>query len=303
MGGHLIVAADLPYALTGAGNTVTYQPDTGYSGPDSFQFKAHDGQLDSTSPATVSITVNHVNHPPVANNDSATTAANAPVTVNVLANDNDPDNNTLTVTGVSTAPADGTAVVNADNTITYTPATGYSGPDAFGYTISDGNGGTASATVTIVVSSAKPNLIGNPGFELDTSGWEAGASFNTLSRVAGGHSGGWAAQLSNTTAGAQCTLDDKPSWVGVTQAGTYTLSIWARSDTPGLTFKLRIREYKSGAQQGSVATSVTLTSSWQQVSVVYTPAAPGQSNLDFQAFTVNSPVGVCFQADDASITH
>jgi hypothetical protein len=302
-GGHLIVAADLPYALTGAGNTVTYQPDTGYSGPDGFQFNANDGQLDSTSAATVSITVNHVNHPPVANNDSATTATNAPVTVNVLANDSDPDNDTLTVTGVSTAPADGTAVVNADNTITYTPATGYSGPDAFGYTISDGNGGTASATVSIVVSSAKPNLIGNPGFELDTSGWEAGASFNTLSRVAGGHSGGWAAQLSNTTAGAQCTLDDKPSWVGVTQAGAYTLSIWARSDTPGLTFKLRIREYKSGAQQGSVATSVTLTSSWQQVSVVYTPAAPGQSNLDFQAFTVNSPVGVCFQADDASITH
>ena len=129
---------------------------------------------------------------------------------------------------------------------------------------------------------------------------EPGHIFNG---VAGGHSGGWAAQLSNTSAGAQCTLDDKPSWVGVTQAGAYTLSIWARSDTPGLTFKLRIREYKSGVQQGSAATSVTLTSAWQQVTVVYTPVAPGLSNLDFQAFTVSSPVGVCFQADDASITH
>ena len=48
---------------------------------------------------------------------------------------------------------------------------------------------------------------------------------------------------------------------------------------------------------------MTLTSAWQPVTVVYTPVAPGSSNLDFQAYTVSSPVGVCFQADDASITH
>jgi hypothetical protein len=128
-------------------------------------------------------------------------------------------------------------------------------------------------------------------------------STNTLSRVAGGHSGGWAAEVSNTLAGGNCGLDDKPSWVSVTQAGAYTASIWARSDTPGLTLKLRVREYVSGVQQGSVSTTVALTSWWQQVTAVYTPVAPGLSSLDFEAFTVNSPVGVCFQADDASITH
>ena len=77
------------------------------------------------------------------------------------------------------------------------------------------------------------DLIGNPGFEVDTSGWKGDASTNTLSRVAGGHSGGWAAEVSNTQAGANCGLDDQPSWVGLTQTGTYTASIWARSDTPG----------------------------------------------------------------------
>ena len=56
-------------------------------------------------------------------------------------------------------------------------------------------------------------------------------------------------------------------------------------------------------QLGSVSTSVTLTSSWQQVTAVYTPIAPGQSFLDFEGFTAGAPVGVCFQADDASITH
>jgi hypothetical protein len=221
--------------------------------------------------------------------------------VNVLGNDSDPDNDPLTVTGTS-VPANGTAVVNPNNTITYTPATGYSGLDSFTYTISDGNGGTATATVSITVNAAA-NLIGNPGFEVNTAGWQAGASFNTLTRVAGGHSGGWAAQLSNSTAGAQCTLDDKPNFVAVTQSGPYTARIWARSDTPGLSLKLRIREYNAGTQVLSVSTTVPLTTSWQQVSVVITPVAPGQSNLDFQAYTSSTPVGVCFQADDASLTH
>src|SRR5207248_11749010 len=57
-GGHVIAAGELPYALTGAGNTTTYQPTTGYFGPDAFQFKANDGQIDSTAAATVSISVN-----------------------------------------------------------------------------------------------------------------------------------------------------------------------------------------------------------------------------------------------------
>ncbi len=146
------------------------------------------------------------------------------------------------------------------------------------------------------------NLIGNPGFEVDISGWKGDASANTLARVAGGHSGGWAAEVSNTVAGGNCGLDDKPSWVSATQAGAYTASIWARSDTPGLTVKLRVREYVSGVLQGSVVKSMALTSSWQQVTAAYTPVAPG-SSLDFEAFTAGSPVGVCFQADDASITH
>src|SRR5207248_298034 len=108
-GGHLIVAGDLPYALTGTFNQATYQPNANYFGSDSFQFKANDGQVDSTAAATVSITVSHVNHAPVANNDSASTPQNTAVTVSVLANDTDPDNDLLTVTGVS-PPAQGTAV-------------------------------------------------------------------------------------------------------------------------------------------------------------------------------------------------
>ena len=158
------------------------------------------------------------------------------------------------------------------------------------------------AVRTWTVSGTATNLVGNPGFEVDTSGWKGDATANTVSRVAGGNSGGWAAEISNSAAGGSCGLDDKPSWVSFTQAGPYTASIWARSDTSGLTLKLRVREYASGVLQGSVVQSMALTSSWQQVTAIYTPVTPG-SSLDFEAFTSNSPVGVCFQADDASITH
>jgi hypothetical protein len=158
----------------------------------------------------------------------------------------------------------------------------------------------AEQSWTVVEPSSE--LIGNPGFEVDTSGWTGDAASNTVSRVAGGHSGAWAAEVSNSTAGSRCGLDDKPSWVGSTEEGAYTASIWARSDTPGETLKLRVREYAGGAKQGQVTETITLTSEWQQVSADYTPVVPG-SRLDYEAFTTDAPVGPCFQADDASITH
>ena len=219
-----------------------------------------------------------------------------PATVSVLANDTDPDGDALTVTGAST-PANGTAVVNANGSITYTPAAGYVGTDSFTYTISDGRGGVGGASVSVTVSE-QVNLVGNPGFETDTAGWQT----TGLARVAGGHSGSFAAELSNPTAGAQCTLDDKPNWILATQAGPYVVSLWVRSDAAGRSLKLRVREYSSGSNVGSISTTVTLTSAWQLVSVTYTPTAPG-SFLDVQAYTSSTPVGVCFQADDVSITH
>jgi hypothetical protein len=152
------------------------------------------------------------------------------------------------------------------------------------------------------VAAAASNLVGNPSFEVDTAGWQGDAAANTLSRVTGGVTGSWAVAVSNSAAGGACGIDDKPNWVSFTQTGAYTVSFWARSDTPGLTLRLRVREYASGELQGSVAVSIALTTSWQQVSAAYTPVAPG-SLLDVDAYVVGAPVGVCFQADEASITY
>ncbi|HET9031658.1 MAG TPA: Ig-like domain-containing protein [Dokdonella sp.] len=72
--------------------------------------------------------------------------------IDVLANDSDPDNDPLTITAVS-SPAHGTAEISAGG-ISYTPMAGYSGADSFTYTISDGRGGTATASVSVTVNPA-----------------------------------------------------------------------------------------------------------------------------------------------------
>ena len=93
--------------------------------------------------------------PPVARDDTATTPYATPVSVNVLANDSDPNGYALTVTGTTPA-AHGTAHINADNSITYTPNSTYSGNDRFSYSISNGHGGSASANVILTVQPPLP---------------------------------------------------------------------------------------------------------------------------------------------------
>ena len=109
----------------------------------------------------MNIDVTPVNDPPVAVNDTRTTAEDTPVTVTVLANDSDVDGDTLSVTGVVTgANTHGAVVINADGTITYTPTANYNGAASFDYTISDGHGGTATATVNIDVTPVNDAPVG-----------------------------------------------------------------------------------------------------------------------------------------------
>jgi len=155
----------------------------------------------------------------------------------------------------------------------------------------------ATATPTPV------NLVGNPGFETNTTGWAATQPGVTLARVAGGHSGNYSAQLANAgSAAIECNLNDSPNWVATTTAGTYTASLWVRADVGGAALKLRFREYKGSTFMGSLTTQVTLGTTWQLVTVSYAPVAPGSSTLDFNAYVSSAPVGTCFYADDAAIT-
>ncbi len=89
--------------------------------------------------------------PPLAVDDTATTAEDTPVNIDVLANDSDVDGDTLSVTSVTT-PTNGTAVIETDNTVTYTPDANFNGADSFDYTADDSNGGTDTATVTLTIN-------------------------------------------------------------------------------------------------------------------------------------------------------
>ena len=96
-----------------------------------------------------------VNNRPVAINDKATTESNIPVNINILRNDKDSDGDKLSIMGMS-PPLKGKIESSSDGIITYTPLESWSGTERFGYTISDGRGGVATASVTVIVENQPP---------------------------------------------------------------------------------------------------------------------------------------------------
>ena len=142
------------------GNQVQYTPDANFNGNDSFTYTASDGN-GGTDSATVNVTVNSVNDPPVANPDSGSTSEDSSVGINVISNDTDADGDSLTVSG-NTQGSNG-SVVCAGTSCTYTPAANFNGSDSFSYTASDGNGGSDTATVSVTVSAVNdsPTAVGD----------------------------------------------------------------------------------------------------------------------------------------------
>ncbi|MDX1421471.1 MAG: cadherin-like domain-containing protein, partial [Rubricoccaceae bacterium] len=129
---------------------VLYTPAPGFSGTDRFMYEIGDGR-GGTNTAQVTVTVNpEVNQPPQANGDAAETDEGVPVLIDVLANDSDPDGDPLQLTAVG-APENGTAEA-VDGQVLYTPASGFSGTDAFSYEIGDGRGGVGTAQVSVTVN-------------------------------------------------------------------------------------------------------------------------------------------------------
>ena len=91
------------------------------------------------------------NRSPTPVDDSVRTGRDQPVDIDVRANDSDPDGDALTVDSV-TQPQHGSAAIQPDGTVRYTPASGFEGSDSFTYTIGDGRGGTATAEVSVIVA-------------------------------------------------------------------------------------------------------------------------------------------------------
>ena len=136
-------------AVVAAAGTVEYTPGPDFHGTDRFTYVVGDGS-GLTARAAVEVTVLPVNDPPLAGDDAADTPEDTSVTIAVLANDSDPNGDTLTVVEVST-PVHGTAVAAAAGTVEYTPEPDFHGTDRFTYVVGDGSGLTARAAVEVTV--------------------------------------------------------------------------------------------------------------------------------------------------------
>ena len=152
--------------VVNSGQTVTYTPATGFHGTDSFSYKINDGHNPDVS-ATVTVTV--INRPPTATTDNVSTNFNTAKHFDPRSNDSDPEGDALTVTApgsTAVTTAHGGSVTGNSTSVTYTPANGYSGPDTFSYTISDGQGNTANGTVNVTVSPANraPTAVDDTGY-------------------------------------------------------------------------------------------------------------------------------------------
>ena len=168
------------------GGNVVFTPAANYNGPASFTYTISDGH-GGTDTATVSLTVGPVNDAPVAQNDTGAVNEDATLTVAVAngvitstavpaGRDTDVEGDALTVTairtgteagsgtsgtvGASLAGTYGHLTLNANGSYTYvadqpladTLAAGATAADVFTYTISDGNGGTDRAQLTITIT-------------------------------------------------------------------------------------------------------------------------------------------------------
>jgi len=132
---------------------ITYSPNVGFSGIDTFTYSIEDNEGTSSNAATVSITVGSGNSAPVALNDTATTVEEIPVVVDILANDSDPDGTVdATRVSVTSNPSHGSIVINSiSGVVTYTPNSGFTGNDGFGYTVRDNAGDLSNEAAVVLI--------------------------------------------------------------------------------------------------------------------------------------------------------
>jgi hypothetical protein len=144
----------------------TYTPQSNFRGTDSFTYTASDGD-ETSEEATVTITVNSVDDPPVAADDSsAVTEDSGSNALNVRGNDSDLEDDPITVQSASD-PDHGSTTLSG-NDVNYAPDANYCGSDSFTYTLNGGD----SATVSVSVACADDA----PGAANDTATVAQGAA-------------------------------------------------------------------------------------------------------------------------------
>jgi PKD repeat protein len=222
--------------------------------------------------ATKSLTISVNNQAPVAALAVTPSSGVAPFAMTADASGST-DNDTTPISSYTFNFGDGTAsVTQAGATATHT----YTTVGTFTVTVTarDTTGLTGSTTKQMV---SKQNLVVNSGFESNTfvGNQQLGGVANPSLRRPFWWFFGSGLRNTGATA-ATCILDDSPNFVNKTSAGTYTATLWVRGGTSGAVMNLRLQEMNGTTiVRSATNNSVTLSATWQQVTVSLTVAQPG----------------------------
>jgi serine-aspartate repeat-containing protein C/D/E len=184
-----------------------------------------------------------VNAPPVAVNDTASTAVDIPVLINVSANDTDSDGwLNLSSINITVPPQHGNVTVYSNGTVLYTPDPGYTGNDSFEYTIKDNENATSNtATVNITITAGELCI---SGFKLNQSTGTGIANWSIY--VTNDNGGSWTDitdasgywEICGLTSGIYNVTEERQiGWQVVDPPeGSYTINLTGDGNRTGLNF-------------------------------------------------------------------
>ena len=259
-------------ALAAAGNSLTlyFKPPLNWNGTTTFGYSATDNLGAVSAPAAATVNIAAVDDgAPLAGNDSFMATLGTPIIITrgqLLANDALPDS--AQITNVS-AVSGGTLVYNGNDTWTYTPAA--IGATSFNYTLTDEDGQTSTATVTLNTVSGRDDLatVHESALASGTGGGTTMASGNLLANDGGGTA---ISSINGITDGSANDTDSRANYIGVTTslgrlivdtagAGvgdyTYTLTDAANNSAPANDLSVtEVFNYVSNATSAALRVSV-----------------------------------------------
>jgi hypothetical protein len=289
---------------------VTYTPDAGYSGPDSFRYTTTDARNLGSAEATVSLTVGTTapptNQPPkaVIGVDPASPQTGQAVVFTDRSTDQDG-----TIASRSW-DLNGDGVYGDEVTPTATRTFTAAGTYTIGLRVTDDKGAQDTTTVAVPVSTPSGgnpvpagNFTTNPSFESGTSGWVGWQATVTRVALADAPNGAAVAKVARTS-GAYFTIDDSPDSVRPSVVGaTYKATAWVKAADPSSVGKqayVSLRETTpAGAFSQSTNGFVTLTSTFQPVTVTLKAKTAGR--VDVYAGQSGGTAGNAFYVDLISV--
>ena len=155
----------------------------------------------------------------------------------------------------------------------------------------------------LVTGLSRTCLLGDGSFESGTSGWAATGSGAVLARATGGHTGTYAAQVTNTSGGAgPIGISTTASSLSGKGRGSYTAGIWVRSSAGSMSVTLTLQRSSGSTVLETQSATVTADTTWRYVEVTGRPVKTTDTSLMVSATATGVPGGASLLFDDASIS-